>query len=333
MMPTFADSRRGGVEVATVTLNPAIDRTITVAGLRAGAVNRAEVVGERAGGKGVNVAAALAEQGHGVVALGFLGRENAEVFEAFFAAHGVEDACVRVAGATRVGLKIVDPARGETTDLNFPGLAPTAGEMGALGEKLDGVRAEWCVLAGSLPPGVAVDFYARACRRLRARGVRVALDTSGEALAAALGAGVDGRARPDLIKPNVHELAALIGRELADEVGVIAAAREIVASGVGLVAVSRGAEGAVFVTESEVVVARPPRVEVRSTVGAGDAMVAGLVAARLRGLGLAEAARLATAFSLHALTRVGAMGAADGVGVDPREAVAGFAGRVEVEEV
>ena len=304
-------------DVATVTLNPAIDRTVSVSDLRLGSVNRAELVGDRAGGKGVNVAAALAEQGHRAVALGFLGQENAGVFASFFAAMGVQDRCLRLPGATRTGIKIIDPVRGETTDLNFPGLAPGAAEMAALMRQLDALDARWCVLAGSLPPGVDSDFYAQAIRRLKARGVHVALDTSGDALAEAVATG------PDVIKPNVPELAALVGRELADEAAVVTAARDLIAGGVGLVAVSRGADGAVFVTADEVVVARPPSIAVRSTVGAGDAMVAGIVAARLRGLSLAESARLATAFSLFALTRAEA-------GPDARAAVAAFAERVEV---
>ena len=307
-------------DVATVTLNPAVDRTVSVADLTLGAVNRAELIGDRAGGKGVNVAAALAEQGHRAAALGFLGRENAAIFEAFFAGQGVADRCLRLPGATRMGIKIVDPVRGETTDLNFPGLAPGAADLAALMRQLDEIDARWCVLAGSLPPGVETDFYAQAIRRLTARGVRVALDTSGDALAEAIATG------PEVIKPNVHELAALVGRELADEAAVVAAARDLIAGGVGLVAVSRGADGAVFVTADEVVTARPPAIAVRSTVGAGDAMVAGIVAARLRGLSLAESARLATAFSLFALSR----GAAAPVAGDPRAAVAAFAERVEV---
>lgn len=232
----------------------------------------------------------------------------------------MDDGFVRTAGATRLGIKIVDTARGETTDLNFPGLTPTRAELAELEARLDGLDAVWCVLAGSLPPGVGADFYAEATRRLKARGVRVAVDTSGAALRSAVAAG------PDVIKPNVHELEELVGRRLADVAGVVAAARELLVGGVGLVVVSRGADGAVFVSADEVVVARPPSIAVRSTVGAGDAMVAGIVAGRLRGLTLGETARLATAFSLHALSR--GAGAAGG---EAREAVAGFAERVEVE--
>lgn len=305
-------------DVTTVTLNPAIDRTVSVSELRLGAVNRAELVGDRAGGKGVNVAAALAEQGHRAVALGFLGQDNEDVFASFFAAMGVQDRCLRLPGATRTGIKIVDPVRGETTDLNFPGLAPSAAKMASLLRQLNKLDTRWCVLAGSLPPGVGSDFYAQALRRLKARGVRVALDTSGDALAKAIAAG------PEILKPNVHELSALVGRELADEASVVVAARDLIARGVSLVAVSRGADGAVFVSADEVVVARPPAIPVRSTVGAGDAMVAGIVAAQLRGLSLLESARLATAFSLFALTR------GEKIGNDAQAAVAGFAARVKV---
>ena len=315
------------IEVATVTLNPAIDRTVLVAGLEPGSVNRAELAGDRAGGKGVNVAVALAEQGHRVSALGFLGRENDAVFSDHFAAFGVSDFCLRLPGATRMGIKIVDSRRGETTDLNFPGLAPGPAAVAELLEQIDNLEAGWCVLAGSLPPGVATDFYAQAIRRLKTRGVRVALDTSGAPLGEAISAG------PDLIKPNVHELAVLSGRDLPDEAQVIAAARGLVSGGVELVAVSRGEAGAVLVTADEIVTARPPAITVRSTVGAGDAMVAGLVAGRMRGLNLAETARLATAFSLHALSRAAGGAHAEGFAVDPRAAVEMYSARVEVRKL
>jgi 1-phosphofructokinase len=239
------------------------------------------------------------------------------VFAAFFSALGVRDRCLRLPGATRTGIKIVDTESGATTDLNFPGLRPGPDDLAALVRELDSLDAGWCVLAGSLPPGVPATFYRDAAARLKARGVRVAIDTSGEALREAI------PAAPDFIKPNVHELEAHLGRELGTEAEVIAAARELVAGGVGLVVVSRGADGACFVTADEAVVARPPAIEVGSTVGAGDAMVAGIVAGRAGGLPLAECARLATAFSLFALTR-------DKAGAEPRAAVAAFAGRVEI---
>jgi 1-phosphofructokinase len=306
--------------ITTVTLNPALDRTVTIPGFTAGAVNRVTGSDDRPGGKGINVAAALAAHGHAVAALGFLGRENERVFSAFFSARGIEDRCLRLPGATRMGIKISDPLRHETTDINFPGLSPTGADLAALRAQIAGLSGGWCVLAGSLPPGVPADIYREFIATLKAHDVRTALDTSGAALSEAL------KAAPDFIKPNVHELEAHIGRALPDEAAVIAAARERVAAGVRLVVVSRGADGACFVTADEVVTARPPAVSIRSTVGAGDAMVAGVIAAQLRGLSLAETARLATAFSLCALTR-----AEEGAG--PEAEVAAFASRVRITAV
>jgi 1-phosphofructokinase len=307
------------VRVVTVTPNPAIDWTVTVPGFSPGAVNRASAERSRPAGKGVNVAAALAGYGHGAAATGFLGRDNAAAFESFFAGLGIEDAFVRVPGATRVGIKLVDPDRQETTDVNFAGAAVSAGDVDALLARVDALAADggWFVLAGSLPPGADASLYAELTRRIRARGGRVVLDTSGDALRHALDAA------PHVIKPNVHELEALLGRALSGMDDVVDAARALLERGVELAAVSMGADGALFVARDAVVHARPAAITVGSTVGAGDAMVAGIVAARLAGLDLAGTARLATAFSLAALTRA-----------EPRPAtraeVEAMAGRVEV---
>lgn len=308
------------IDVVTVTPNPAIDWTVTVPGFRAGVVNRAAAERSQPAGKGVNVAAALAGYGHRAAATGFLGRDNAAAFEAFFARTGVADAFVRVDGATRVGIKLVDPDRGETTDVNFPGAAVTSVDVDALLERVDALAADgrWFVLAGSLPPGADTAFYAVVARRIAARGGRVVLDTSGDALRHAM------EAAPHVVKPNVHELEVLVGAALASVDDVAHAARGLLERGVELAAVSMGADGALFVAHDGAVRARPPAIEVGSTVGAGDAMVAGIVAARLAGLDLAGTARLATGFSLAALTRTGAAPA-------PREAVEAMAARVDVE--
>ena len=303
--------------ITTLTLNPAIDRTVTIPGFTAGAVNRVEHTSDRAGGKGINVAAALAEHEHAVAALGFLGRDNESAFTSFFSAHGIEDRCLRLPGQTRVGIKITDPVLHETTDINFPGLTPAVSDLAALREKLAALSGGWCVLAGSLPPGVPTNIYREFIATLKASGVRTVLDSSGEALREAL------KSAPDIIKPNVHELEAHLGRALPTEADVIAAARELVAGGVKLVVVSRGADGACFVTAGEAVVARPPSVAVRSTVGAGDAMVAGIIAAQLRNLSLADCARLATAYSLSALTRTDDA-------FDAKAAVKAFVSRVQI---
>lgn len=310
----------GDYEVLTVTLNPAIDRTVTIANFAAGAVNRVERMVQNPGGKGVNVAATLADAGHRVAVTGYLGRENCASFEDLFAHKGIGDHFVRIAGQTRVGIKIVDPVQGQTTDINFPGPAPQAADSEALLAQLSTIGAAWTVLAGSLPQGVPPTIYGELVALLKARGVRVALDSSGEPLRHALAAA------PQFVKPNIHELEALLGTTLPDSAAVIVAATRLLSQGVELVVISMGREGALFLRGDEVVRARPPAVTVQSTVGAGDAMVAGIVASQLRGLSLAETARLATAFSVDAISRIGA-------GLSGREALEGLMAQVQVEEV
>jgi 1-phosphofructokinase len=283
-----------------ITLNPAIDRTITIQNFEAGKVNRVQGEYLNAGGKGVNVASSLADAGHSVAVTGFLGRENAAVFERLFTRKRIADHFVRLEGETRVGIKITDPVLKETTDINFPGAEPLPSDLTALRATIDQIDAEWFVIAGSLPPGVEATIYRDLTKSLKARGRKVALDTSGETLNHAIEAG------PALIKPNIHELEALVGRPLPSRDAVAAAANELVTRGIETVVVSMGHKGACFVGAEGVLFATPPEIEVRSTVGAGDAMVAGVVSAKLHGLALAETALLSTAFSVRAIGKLGA---------------------------
>jgi 1-phosphofructokinase len=307
------------VEVVTVTLNPAIDQTVTIPRFEAGKVNRVEHTRSDPGGKGVNVASILADAGHTVAVTGFLGRDNAAPFEDLFARKGIVDRFVRSAGQTRVGIKISDPVDQRTTDINFPGQAPSAADVDALMRTLEATDGSWFVLSGSIPPGMDASIYRTLVARIRARGRKVLLDTSGEGLRLAL------EVAPDAIKPNIHELEVLVGRALPDEGSILAAVRPLQQRGIQLLVVSMGSLGACFVAERTVVTARPPRVEVKSTVGAGDAMVAGIVAAQLRGAPLSTCARLATAFSLDAIMHIGS-------GLSAPSAIDGLMEAVVVEE-
>ena len=290
------------LRIATVSLNSAVDQTVTVPGFTADAVNRVAASRIDAGGKGVNVASFLAHVGHGVAVTGLLGAENAALFARHFAATGLVDACQRLPGATRTNVKIVDPLQDQVPDLNFPGIAAGPADLDAVAATLTELLAQgldWVALCGSLPAGIGAEAYAELAALARKGGARVALDTSGPALGLALAA------RPDIVKPNVAELGAHLGRTLTGLESVREAARDLAASGVGLVAVSMGAGGAVLVRGAEAVLAIPPATPIASTVGAGDAMVAGLIHAATLGLDLAETARLATAFSLGALGEIG----------------------------
>lgn len=300
-MRAISDPTSPAVDVVTVTANPAIDHTVWVPGFGVGKVNRVTTEQVHAGGKGVNVAAFLAAVGVPVLASGFLGRPNTGLFEEFFEATGIAHAFVSVPTATRTGIKVVDEIGGTTTDLNFPGFTVAGQDLEALEARVGWAVApgRWLVLAGSLPLGAPTSTYRRLVALAHDRGGPVAVDTSGPALRDALEAG------PDLIKPNLAELEELTGRRLDGHDQLTEAARDLLARGVDTVVVSLGADGAVFARNGEVVHATPPAVHVASTVGAGDAMVAGSITGILRGLAPTELARLATAFSAVAISRVG----------------------------
>jgi len=282
--------------VVTITLNPAIDRTLVIPEFEAGKVHRVESERRNAGGKGVNVAAALARAGHRVAVTGFLGRENTAVFEDLFEAEGIHDRFLRIPGATRTGIKITDPVRQQTTDINFPGVVPSGDDLVALRDSVHTLSADWFVLAGSLPPGVDAAIYRDLTRTLKDRGALVAVDASNVPLRLAV------EARPDLIKPNIHELEELVGHSVESPSEVAAAAADLVRQGIGCVVVSLGAQGACFTTSDGSILAVPPAVEIRTTVGAGDAMVAGILSSSLRRRTVEETARMATAFSLRAIS-------------------------------
>lgn len=311
-----------GPAVITVTLNPAIDQTVSIPSFTAGQVNRVTESESHAGGKGVNVACVLADLGIEVVATGFLGTYNPEVFEKMFQSKGIIDRFVRIPGATRVGLKVIDSSSERTTDINFPGLTPRRDEVAELFEHLSelGAPGRWFVLSGSVPPGMPDDIYAPLIRSIQRKGGWALLDTSGRPLRQALESG------PEVVKPNVEELSELTGQELDNPGAVRAAAESLLEKGVRLVAVSMGGEGAVFVERGRALLAKPPRVTVRSTVGAGDAMVGGIVAARLEGLPLEKIAQMATACGAHAVTRVEA-------GVENRLKLRELAGKVEIQSL
>ncbi|KQT46484.1 1-phosphofructokinase [Methylobacterium sp. Leaf456] len=312
--------------IATLTLNPAIDQTVTLDVLTPGSVHRARSVWSDAGGKGVNVACCLADWGLPVAATGVLGQDNAAPFEQVLAAKGIDDRFVWIPGETRTNLKLLDAGTGETTDINLPGLEFGPSTLEAVRAVLSDLARDGSlvVLAGSLPRSLPPDTYARLTAELRARGARVVLDASGPALSAALAAGPE--ALPSAIKPNRHELEDWAGRPLPSPAALLDAARRLQASGIALVCVSLGADGALFVSSDGALRALPPATKIASTVGAGDALVAGLVAGLHDGLALPDLACRALAFAAGKLSRTGA-------NLPGREAVEAIARDIRVESL
>ena len=266
--------------IVTVTPNPSLDRTLELDRLVRGAVNRASGGRLDPGGKGVNVSRALAAHGVKTTAVVPLGGADGVRLAALLADLGIDVRAVPIGGGTRTNVTVAEP-EGTTTKLNEPGPHLTAAEVEALRAAVLDAAAPgtWVVCCGSLPRGVDPGLLADLVAPLRARGARVVLDTSGPALHAVLRG---GGARPDLIKPNHEELAEAVGRPLPTLGDVVEAAQELRALGVGAVLASLGPDGAVLVDAAGAVHADARVARPRSTVGAGDALLAGFLSVATR---------------------------------------------------
>jgi len=260
--------------IVTLTPNPSVDRTVEVLRLRRGAVMRARAARVDAGGKGVNVSRALAANGHKSLAVLPIGGAEGVQLTALLVELGVDIVPVPISQSVRANVAIVEPD-GTTTKVNEPGPRLRRAEVTALicatidAARDGGHAAPWLALCGSLPPGTPSDLYLRLVVALRGSGIRVAVDSSGPAFLKTLGAG------PDLVKPNREELAEVVGRPLETLGDVVDASQQLRTRGVATVLASLGADGAVLVGAAGVLYGEAPVAEPRSTVGAGDAMLAG----------------------------------------------------------
>jgi 1-phosphofructokinase len=287
------------LRVVTLTANPSLDRTLELpAPLTSGGIVRLVGSGTEPGGKGVNVARAIAAAGGDVVSV--LPAAATDPIVSALHALRLELATVPVQLPVRTNYTLVDPA-GTTTKLNEPGAPLSPASRAALTGVLRGHadNARWVVLSGSLPPGTPDDWYAELVRSLRGSGARVAVDTSEAPLRALLAAGPD--AAPDLLKPNSEELAQVTGvaedEVLRNPAATLAAVQHLHAAGVAEVLLTLGADGALLSTATgELWSAAPPPITVRSTVGAGDCSLAGYLLADLAGAPPAERLRAAVAY-------------------------------------
>lgn len=278
--------------IYTVTLNPALDKTVEIPNLKVDAVNRIVSMRTDPGGKGINVSKVIKELGGESVAAGILGGNTGRAICGTLDAMGIRNSFLFVEGETRTNLKVIDPVNHTNTDLNEPGLTVSGDVLDSLLVELvsEVKEGDIVVLSGSLPKGAPSDTYGTWVKRCKTAGAKVILDVDG----ALLESGVEES--PFLIKPNHHELSALMGKKLEKPEELAAAARSLMAEhGVAKVVVSMGAEGALYVAENETIYAEGLKVPVKSTVGAGDSVVAALAVSEEAGSTLEETVRLSTA--------------------------------------
>ena len=271
--------------IYTLTLNPAVDRELSVAAIRFGEVLRAHSHRVDWGGKGFNVSRALRALDDDSVALGLVGGFAGQMIAAGLRQLGIAVDFVEIAGETRTNVVVMDGDHHLKVNEAGPEIRPDDEAL-----LLDKIRTlarsgDWWVLSGSLPPGASPGVYAEVIRIVTAAGARAVLDTSGAALVHGVAA------QPFLVKPNASEAAELTGQPVDDLAAARAAAREIHARGAQHVAISLGSRGALLWDGASAWAARPPRVIERNPVGAGDSMVGGLVQGLAQGLPMVGALR------------------------------------------
>ncbi len=287
--------------IVTVTMNPAIDKTVEIDTLCPGGLNRIQRVEYDAGGKGINVSKTIKELGGESIAVGFLGGNSGRTIENVLNQKGIRNDFVWVDQETRTNTKVFEKS-GELTELNEPGPVISPEQSQELLDKISAYASEGTlvILAGSIPSGVDSDIYAQIIQMVHEKGGKVLLDADGKLFREAL------EAVPDIIKPNRVELEEYMGIDYrASEKELLDAAEKFLESGIETIAVSMGKSGAMFVRDGYQVKCPALSVKSHSTVGAGDAMVAALAYAWDQKLGSEDTVKLCMAASAGAVTTVG----------------------------
>lgn len=287
--------------IITVTMNPAIDKTVEIDALVPGGLNRIQKVEYDAGEKGINVFKTIRELGGKSIATGFLGGNAGQTIKNVLDELGIKNDFVWSEGETRTNTKVFEQS-GAVTELNEPGPVITAEQTAELMRKLEGYADENAlfILAGSIPNGVDKDIYAQIIRLAHKKGAKVLMDADGELFRKSLPAG------PDIIKPNRVELEEYVGVDYrVSDKELLGFARKFLEQGIETVAVSMGKSGAMIVREGYEVRCPALNVKAHSTVGAGDAMVAALAYSWDNKLDNEETVRFCMAASAGAVTTIG----------------------------
>ncbi|MGD8170491.1 1-phosphofructokinase [Vibrio sp. TRT 21S02] len=287
-------------KVVTITLNPALDLTGSLDVLNQGSVSLVNSSNLHAAGKGVNVAKVLSDLGAQVTVTGFLGADNPEMFQYLFGTIGATDRFVQVKGATRINVKLVE-SNGTVSDINFPGITVNESDIAVFESVLEELSQnhDYFVFAGSLPNGLSPERCAKWIKTLNTKGKKVLFDSSRDALKVGLDAS------PWLIKPNDEELSQLLNTPVNNEADCQSAAKQLADKDIDNIVISMGAKGVMWLHDNEWYTATPPKMDVVSTVGAGDTLVAGLCWGHMQAMEKSNLLSFATALSALAVTQVG----------------------------
>jgi 1-phosphofructokinase family hexose kinase len=273
--------------IYTLTPNPSVDRSIIIPEIRFNTVLRSQSVRLDWGGKGFNVSRALQQMGVETIAMGWVGGGTGKILADGLQHLGIQTDFVWVDRDTRTNTMINEEAGDWHIKVNEPGPPITAQDIEGLFLKVEGYakKGDLWVLSGSLPPDVPEDFYARMIELLHLRGAQVYLDASGKALL------LGGQAGPYLVKPNLFEASQVVGFEIEDLEDAKRAALSFLRMGIDFFALTMGASGLLLASQQEIAFASAPKIHARNTAGSGDALMAGMIYAQMRGMDLVKVAR------------------------------------------
>lgn len=306
--------------ILTITLNPSVDRTVFVDGLKPHDTNRVLRTEVDAGGKGVNLSRIAAELSAPTCCTGYLGGGGGAFIKSVLLREEVPFDFVNISGETRLNVSVEDGSGEPPTTLNERGPMIQPGEWAQLLDKLESLakRAEWICMGGSIPRGLDDGCYRDLANRIKAWGKPVCVDADGDAMKLALGT------QPELIKPNQDEAARLLGRPIDSIAEAMDAARSLHLQGVRYAMISLGAEGAALACNDGVFRAVPPKIEPKSTIGSGDSLLGGFLAMLVQGAPTEEAFRWGNAAgAATALT--------DGASIGRLETIRDLVGKVVIE--
>lgn len=287
--------------IVTVTMNPAIDKTVDIGKFERGDLNRIKRVEIDAGGKGINVSKTIRELGGESIATGFVGGTSGTIIKQVLTDLGLRTDFVEVKGETRTNLKVVEET-GEVTELNEPGPEVSEEQLNDLLNRLEGYANPdtLFVLAGSIPAGIPTDIYRKITEQVHQKGAMVLLDADGVLFSESL------KGKPDMLKPNRSELERYYQMDYrASEQELVLMGGKLLKQGVSMAAISLGQMGAIFLTKGKRYRCPGLRVKAHSTVGAGDALVAAMAYSWDEKLPLETCIRLCMGASAGAVTSIG----------------------------
>lgn len=278
------------MEILTITLNPSVDKNASVEGIEPEKKLRCTIPKYEPGGGGINVSRALKRLGTKAETFFISGGRTGDLLENLIKKEDIKIHPFKVSNETRKNFIIQDSTNGKQFRFGFPGETISEEDQKNILKSFDNISPKWVVISGSLPQYVSSDFLIEIIRKFKNKNSKIIVDTSGEALMKTVEEGVF------FIKPNIGELATLTNQKELDENSIQNSAREIIKNGKAeIVVVSMGGKGAFLFSETEKIFVNAPKVEVKSTVGAGDSMVAGMVSALSNNKNLTEILKLGIA--------------------------------------